>query len=107
LLNTLKARFENNMDRHKGLDWAKVITRLKATPAKLWLLSEMEETGGEPDIVGQDKKTGEYIVFDCSAQTPSGRVSHCYDNYALEARKEHMPKNSALGMATVGAIFQQ
>ena len=87
------------MNRHKGLDWTKVKAKLEANPAKLWSLHMMETTGGEPDVVGQDKKTGEYIFFDCSAQTPSGRVSFCYDDDALEARKEHKPKDSAVGMA--------
>lgn len=87
------------MTRHRGLDWAKIKARLEAHPEKLWSLHEMEKTGGEPDVVGQDKKTGEYIFFDCSAQTPSGRVSLCYDDEALEARKEHKPKGSAVGMA--------
>ncbi len=100
LLETLQARFQKNMNRHKGLDWAKVKARLEANSAKVWSLHLMEETGGEPDVVGQDKKTGEYIFFDCSAQTPSGRVSLCYDDEALEARKEHKPKDSAVGMAT-------
>ena len=100
LLETLQARFEKNMKRHKGLEWAKVKTRLEANAAKLWSLHIMETTGGEPDVVGQDKKTGEFIFFDCSAQTPSGRVSLCYDDDALEARKEHKPKDSAVGMAT-------
>ncbi|HEY2711685.1 MAG TPA: DUF4256 domain-containing protein [Chthoniobacterales bacterium] len=99
LLATLQARFEENMTRHRGLDWAKIKARLEAHPEKLWSLHEMEKTGGEPDVVGQDKKTGEYIFFDCSAQTPSGRVSLCYDDEALEARKEHKPKGSAVGMA--------
>ena len=100
LLETLQARFEKNMNRHKGLEWAKVKAKLEANSAKLWSLHIMETTGGEPDVVGQDKKTGEYIFFDCSAQTPSGRVSLCYDDEALEARKEHKPKDSAVGMAT-------
>jgi hypothetical protein len=100
LLETLQGRFEKNIKRHKGLDWAKVKAKLEADSAKLWSLHKMEETGGEPDVVGQDKKTGEYIFFDCSAQTPSGRVSFCYDDDALEARKEHKPKDSAVGMAT-------
>ena len=92
LLETLQARFEKNMNRHKGLEWAKVKAKLEANSAKLWSLHMMETTGGEPDVVGQDKKTGAYIFFDCSAQTPSGRVSLCYDDDALEARKEHKPK---------------
>ena len=104
LLGTLQARFEKNMNRHKSLDWAKMKARLEANSAKLWSLHMMETTGGEPDVVGQDKKTGEYIFFDCSAQTPSGRVSFCYDNEALEARKEHKPKDSAVGMATTMGV---
>jgi hypothetical protein len=99
LLETLKARFEKNMARHKGLEWTKVKARLEASAGKLWSLHIMETTGGEPDVVGQDKKTGGYIFFDCSAQTPSGRVSFCYDDEALAARKEHKPKDSAVGMA--------
>jgi hypothetical protein len=104
LLKTLKARFEKNMNRHKGLDWAKVQTRLKAKPDKLWSLSEMERTGGEPDVVSHDKETGEYIFFDCSPQTPSGRVSLCYDDEALATRKEHKPKGSALGVAAAMGV---
>ena len=100
LLRTLEARFEKNMKRHKGLEWSKVKARLESQPEKLWSLDKMEETGGEPDVVGQDTKTGEYIFFDCSAQTPSGRTSLCYDDEALAARKEHKPKDSAVGMAT-------
>ena len=103
LLKTLKTRFEKNMNRHKGLDWAKVQTRLKARPDKLWSLSEMERTGGEPDVVSYDKKTGEYIFFDCAPQTPD-RVSLCYDDQALAARKEHKPKGSALGMAAAMGV---
>lgn len=99
LLKTLKTRFEKNMNRHKGLDWAKVQARLEAHPEKLWSLNEMERTGGEPDVVGQDKKTGEIIFFDCSEQTPSGRVSFCYDREALDSRKEHKPKNTVMDMA--------
>ena len=95
LLETLKSRFEKNMNRHKGLEWAKVKAKLEAKPAKLWSLHEMERTGGEPDVVDQDKKTGEYVFCDCSGQTPSGRVSLCYDDEALEARKENKPKGSA------------
>jgi hypothetical protein len=104
LLRMLKARFDKNMNRHKGLQWAKVQTRLEAKAEKLWSLNEMEETGGEPDVVRQDKKTGEYIFFDCSTQTPSERVSLCYDDEALEARKEHKPKDSAVGMATAMGV---
>jgi hypothetical protein len=104
LLRTLQARFEKNMTRHKGLDWAKVRTRLEANPEKLWSLSQMEATGGEPDVVGHDKKTGEYIFYDCSAESPKGRRSVCYDREALEARKEHKPKNSALDMAAAMGV---
>ena len=99
LLAVLKARFEKNMNRHKGIKWADVETKLKANPEKLWSLDEMEATGGEPDLVGYDKKTDEYIFFDCSAESPKGRRSVCYDDEALEARKEHKPKHSAIGMA--------
>jgi hypothetical protein len=99
LLAVLQARFEKNMKRHKGLGWDKVKARLNASPAKLWSLQRMEETGGEPDVIGEDKKTGEIIYFDCAAQTPDGRVSLCYDDEALAARKEHKPKGSAVGMA--------
>jgi Protein of unknown function (DUF4256) len=99
LLKVLKARFEKNMKRHKGIEWVKVQAKLEAKPEKLWSLDEMEITGGEPDVVGQDKKTGEYIFYDCSEQSPSGRRSVCYDREALESRKEHKPKNSAMDMA--------
>ena len=99
LLKTLKARFEKNMKRHKGIDWAKVQAKLEANAEKLWSLNEMEETGGEPDVVGQDKKTGEYIFYDCSAESPNGRRSFCYDRQALDSRKENKPKNSAMDMA--------
>jgi hypothetical protein len=99
LLGTLKTRFEKNMNRHKGLEWAKLKTKLEAKTEKLWSLSEMERTGGEPDVVGQDKKTGEYIFWDCSAETPTGRTSVCYDREGLESRKEHRPKNTAMDMA--------
>lgn len=99
LLETLKSRFEKHKHRHKGLDWAKVQAKLDADPGKLWSLQEMERTGGEPDVVGQDKKTGEYLFFDCSAETPKGRRSICYDHEALESRKEHKPKDSARHMA--------
>jgi len=104
LLETLKARFEKNMGRHKGLGWAAVQTKLEANPKKLWSLGEMEQTGGEPDVVGQDKKTGEYIFFDCSPESPKGRRSVCYDHEALEARKEHKPKDSAINMAAAMGI---
>jgi hypothetical protein len=99
LLATLKARFEKNMKRHKGLDWAKVESKLEANPKKLWSLAEMERTGGEPDVIGYDKKTGEYIFYDCSEESPKGRRSLCYDKEALDSRKENKPKDSALGMA--------
>ncbi len=99
LLNTLKARFEKNMNRHKGLEWAKVQAKLEANIEKLWSLNEMERTGGEPDVVGHDKKTGEYIFYDCSAESPKDRRSVCYDGEALAARKEHKPKDSAMNMA--------
>jgi hypothetical protein len=100
LLQVLKTRFEKNKRRHKGIDWAKVESRLEANPQKLWSLSEMERTGGEPDVVGHDKKTGEYIFMDCSAESPKGRRSLCYDREALESRKDHPPKSSALDIAT-------
>lgn len=99
LLGTLKARFEKNMNRHKGLEWAEVQTKLEASPEKLWSLYAMESTNGEPDVVGQDEKTGEYIFCDCSPESPKGRRSICYDHEALEARKEHKPENSAIEMA--------
>src|SRR6201988_172387 len=99
LLKLVQARFEKNMNRHKGLEWAKVKAKLEANPEKLWSLNEMEQTGGEPDVVGHDKKTGEYIFYDCSAESPKGRRSVCYDHEALESRKEHKPKDSAIGMA--------
>ena len=104
LLKTLKARFEKNMNRHKGLDWAKVQAKLEANPEKLWSLGELESTGGEPDVVGQDKKTGDYIFYDCSAETPKGRRSICYDRAALESRKEHKPANSAVDVATAMGV---
>ena len=104
LLRALKARFEKNMNRHEGLEWAKVKTRLEANTEKLWSLNEMERTGGEPDVVGHDKKTGEYIFFDCSAETPRGRTSVCYDREGLESRKEHRPKNTAMDMAAAMGI---
>ena len=99
LLKTLKARFEKNTARHKGITWADIQAKLEANPAKLWSLHEMENTGGEPDVVGFDAKAGEYIFYDCSDESPKGRRSICYDGAALESRKEHKPKNSALGMA--------
>ena len=99
LLGALKTRFEKNVNRHKGLDWSKVQKKIEAYPEKLWSLSEMERTGGEPDVVGFDKATGEYIFYDCSPESPKGRRSVCYDRQALESRKEHKPKNSAIDMA--------
>ena len=99
LFKTLKARFEKNMNRHQGLEWAKVRARLEANAEKLWSLNEMERTGGEPDIVGQDKETGEYAFYDCSPESPKGRTSICYDREALDSRKEHKPKSSAMDMA--------
>ncbi len=104
LLRTLKARFENNMNRHKGLEWTKVQANLEANAEKLWSLNEMERTGGEPDVVGHDKKTGEYIFYDCSAESPKGRRSLCYDREALESRKENKPKGSAMDIATAMGI---
>lgn len=104
LLSIVKARFEKNMNRHKGIEWTKVQARLEANADKLWSLSEMERTGGEPDVVGYDKKTGEYIFFDCSAESPKDRRSICYDRQALDSRKEHKPKTSALDMAAAMGI---
>lgn len=100
LLGILKTRFEKNMHRHQGLEWAKIQAKLEANPAKLWSLDEMELTGGEPDVVGLDQKTGEYLFYDCSAESPKGRRSFCYDHEALESRKENKPDNSAVQMAT-------
>lgn len=99
LIETLKARFEKNMSRHKGLEWAKVQARLEANPEKLWALNEMERTGGEPDVVGHDKKSGEYVFWDCSAETPKGRVSVCFDREGWLSRKEARPKTTAMDMA--------
>jgi hypothetical protein len=104
LLGTLKTRFDRNMNRHKGLEWSKVQASLEANAGKLWSLSEMETTGGEPDVVGHDKKTGEYVFFDCSPESPKGRVSTCYDREALDSRKEHKPKTSAMDMAETMGI---
>lgn len=104
LLNLLQARFEKNMNRHQGLAWAKVQARLEASPEKLWSLNEMEATGGEPDVVGVDKKSGEFIFYDCSAESPKGRRSLCYDRAALESRKEHKPDNNALDIADAMGI---
>ncbi len=99
LLRVLKARFEKNMNRHKGLEWSKVVAKLKPNAEKLWSLNEMERTGGEPDVVGYDKKTDEYIFYDCSAESPKGRRSFCYDRDALESRKENKPENNVMDMA--------
>ncbi len=104
LLRTLKARFEKNMKRHPGLEWAEVQAKLEANPEKLRSLAEMERTGGEPDVVGRDKGTGEYIFYDCSAESPKGRRSLCYDGEALKSRKEHPPQNSALDVAAAMGI---
>ena len=104
LLRALKARFEKNMHRHNGLQWAPVQANLEASPQKLWSLHEMERTGGEPDVVGHDRNTGEYIFWDCSAESPEGRRSVCYDREALESRKKHKPENSAIDMATAMGI---
>jgi hypothetical protein len=104
LLRALQARFEKNMNRHEGLEWAKVKAKLEANPGKLWSLSEMERTGGEPDVVGYDKKTGEYIFFDCSPESPKGRRSLCYDREALDSRKQAKPKNSAMDLAAAMGI---
>jgi hypothetical protein len=104
LLQTLKTRFEKNMSRHKGLEWAKVQAKLEANPGKLWSLDDMETTGGEPDVVGYDKKTDEYIFYDCSVETPKDRRSLCYDRQALDSRKENKPKDSAVDMAAAMGI---
>jgi hypothetical protein len=100
LLELLRSRFEKNTNRHKGLQWAKIRTKLEANPEKVWSLNEMEKTGGEPDVVKFDQNTGEYIFFDCSPESPKGRAGVCYDRKALESRKEHKPHNSAVEMAT-------
>ncbi|MFB5266890.1 DUF4256 domain-containing protein [Paenibacillus enshidis] len=104
LLGTLKTRFEKNMNRHKDIEWTKVQAKLEANPEKLWSLNEMEITGGEPDVVGHDEKTGEYIFYDCSAESPKGRRSVCYDREALESRKAHKPENTAIDMAAAMGI---
>ena len=104
LIETLKKRFEKNVNRHKGIDWSNVQSRLEANPEKLWSLNEMEKTGGEPDVIGHDKKTGEFIFCDCSPETPKGRRSLCYDRKALDARKEFKPENSAIDMAATMGI---
>lgn len=104
LLRSLKARFEKNMNRHKGFEWAKVQAKLETNTENLWSLNEMEITGGEPDVVGYDEETGDYIFYDCSAESPKGRRSVCYDNEALESRKQHKPENSAIEMAVAMGI---
>jgi hypothetical protein len=104
ILSALKARFERNMNRHQGVEWAKVQAKLQANAEKLWSLVEMEKTGGEPDVVGHDKKTGEYVFYDCSEQSPKGRRSLCYDREALDSRKEHKPKNSAIEAAAAMGV---
>jgi hypothetical protein len=104
MLGTLKARFEKNMKRHTGLEWAKVLAKLEGNPEKLWSLHEMERTGGEPDVVGQEKKTGDFIFYDCSEESPKGRRSLCYDREALDSRKENKPKNSAMDMAAAMGV---
>jgi len=104
LLKGLKDRFEKNMNRHAGLEWAKVKAKLEANPEKLWSVGEMERTGGEPDVVGHDKKTGEYVFFDCSPESPKGRRSFCYDREALDSRKENKPKNAAVDAAATMGI---
>ena len=104
LLVALKDRFEKNLNRHRGMEWAKVQAKLEAKPENLWSLNEMEKTGGEPDVVGHDKKTGEYVFCDCSAESPKGRTSVCYDREGLESRKEHKPENNAMDMAAAMGI---
>ena len=104
LLGALKSRFERNMNRHQGLEWAKVQAKLEANTEKLWSINEMERTGGEPDVVGHDKKTGEYIFYDCSAESPKGRRSLCYDREALDSRKENKPRDDAVDMAVAIGI---
>jgi hypothetical protein len=104
LLGALKARFEKNINRHKGLDWAKVQAKLEASAEKLWSLNEMERTGGEPDVVGHDKKTGEYVFYDCSAESPKSRTSLCYDREALDSRKEFKPKNTVMDLAAAMGV---
>ena len=104
LLGVLKARFEKNMNRHKGLDWAQIQARLETSSEKMWSLQEMERTGGEPDVIGRDRQSGEYLFYDCAAESPSGRRSLCYDEEALQARKEHKPKDSAMNMAVAMGV---
>lgn len=104
MLTILKDRFDENMKRHKGLEWSKVQAKLEANKERLWSLSEMERTGGEPDVVGYDKKTGEYVFYDCSDESPKGRRSLCYDRAALDSRKEHKPKDSAMDLAAAMGV---
>lgn len=104
LIKTLKSRFEKNMNRHKGIEWTNVQAKLEANAEKLWSLDDMETTGGEPDVVGFDKKTGEFIFYDCSAESPNGRRSFCYDREALDSRKEHKPKNNAVDAAAAMGV---
>jgi hypothetical protein len=104
LLSSLRGRFEKNMSRHKGIEWAKIEARLEGDAEKMWSLNEMEKTGGEPDVVGYDKKSGEFIFYDCSAESPKGRRSVCYDGAALESRKEHKPEDNAVDMAAAMGI---
>jgi hypothetical protein len=104
ILKALRSRFEKNLSRHKGLEWSEVQAKLEANAEKLWSLSEMERTGGEPDLVGYDKKTGEYIFYDCSEESPKGRRSLCYDREALDSRKENKPKGSAMGLAVAMGV---
>lgn len=104
LLGALKARFEKNMNRHKGLEWTQIQARLETSAEKMWSLQEMERTGGEPDVVGRDRQSGKYLFYDCAAESPSGRRSLCYDREALEARKEHKPKDSAMNMAAAMGV---
>src|SRR5215813_6512543 len=104
LLRTLKARFEHHTNRHESLEWTQILAKLEVNAEKLWSLNEMERTGGEPDVVGHDKETGEYTFFDCSAETPKGRTSVCYDRQGLESRKEHRPENTAMDMAAAMGI---
>src|SRR5580704_6474388 len=104
LCEALKVRFEKNLNRHRGLEWPRVQAKLESNAEKLWSINEMERTGGEPDVVGHDKKTGEYVFYDCSAESPKGRRSFCYDREALESRKEHKPKNNAVDMAAAMGI---
>jgi hypothetical protein len=104
ILKTVKARFEKNLHRHKGLEWANILVKLEMNPGKLWTISEMDRTGGEPDLAGFDKDTGEYLFFDCSAESPVGRRSLCYDRQALDSRKENKPENSALDLASAMGI---